>query len=283
MSDNSHVLKFIDIQNLEFRKGSLEYGDKIKQLIEFLRIYKNENDDSLTFGKDDFESLSNMTIDEINRINNLPTIKSLIDFDIEISNNQIKFINLQNKRSLHYESFNPSIRTNYEIMGVDDFYKNVGGEYKNPHLGDIKKCMEKVISFGYDELNDVLDLASGTGEITNILTDMGYDAVMGCDPYLYREYELNTGKKCLRYSFNDIQQNALSYMKFDTIICSYGLHLADKSILPDLFWNLSQISKTLVIISPNNNPVVKEDYGWTLEKEFKDGKSKCKIYELHTN
>ena len=103
--------------------------------------------------------------------------------------------------------------------------------------------------------------------------------MIGCDPYLYREYELNTNKKCLEYSFSDIQRNKLNDMKFDTIICSYGMHLADGSILPELLWNLSLISKTLILISPNNNPPVKKDNGWVLIESFKEGKSKCRIYE----
>jgi hypothetical protein len=67
-------------------------------------------------------------------------------------------------------------------------------------------------------------------------------------------------------------------MLFDTIVCSYALHLAEESILPDLFWNLSLISKFLIIISPNNKPTLKKGNGWELERYFKEGKSKCRIY-----
>jgi hypothetical protein len=103
-SNESHILRFDDIQNLEFRKGSLEHGDKVKQLIEFLLIYKNENEDIMVFNKDDFEKASKMKISEIEQLNNLPTKKSLFDFNIEITDNQIKFTNLQKRKSLHTES-----------------------------------------------------------------------------------------------------------------------------------------------------------------------------------
>lgn len=178
------------------------------------------------------------------------------------------------------ESFNTSIRGNYELLGVEDFYNKVGGEYKNPHIDDIEKCIKKCISFGFDEFDNTLDLASGTGEVTSILFKLGYNDIniIGCDPYLFREYELNTGKKCLRYSFSDIQKGVLNNMLFDTIVCSYALHLSEESILPDLFWNLSLISKILIIISPNNKPVLKRDCGWELNNLFKEGKSKCRIY-----
>lgn len=98
--------RFIDIENLEFRKGSLEYGDKVKQLIEFLRIYKNENDDKLSFNLKDFEEKSKMSIKDLDEIIKLPYKNQLINFDIEIINNKILFTNLQNKKSVHTESIN---------------------------------------------------------------------------------------------------------------------------------------------------------------------------------
>jgi hypothetical protein len=75
----------------------------------------------------------------------------------------------------------------------------------------------------------------------------------------------------------DIQKGKLRNKKYSTIICSYALHLADKSILHDLFWELSMISKYLIIISPNKNPIVSDD-SWELIEEFRNGKCKIKIY-----
>lgn len=98
------INRFIDIENLEFRKGSLEYGDKIKRLLEFLRIFKNENDDKLLFNIKDFEKNSKISINDIKEINDLPNKKSLIDFDIEIIDDKVLFFNLQNKKSIHTES-----------------------------------------------------------------------------------------------------------------------------------------------------------------------------------
>lgn len=96
--------RFVDIENLEFRKGSLEYGDKIKQLIEFLRIYKNENEDKLLFNLKDFEEKSKITKKDLIEIIKLPYKNQLINFDIEIINGKILFTNLQNKKSIHTES-----------------------------------------------------------------------------------------------------------------------------------------------------------------------------------
>lgn len=117
LMNESQIMKFNDFQNVEFRKGSLEHGDKVKQLIEFLRIYKNQNEDTLVFNKDEFEKASKMKISEIEQLSKLPTKKSLMDFNIEITDNQVKFTNLQNRKSLHVESINN------KILYLKDFNK----------------------------------------------------------------------------------------------------------------------------------------------------------------
>jgi hypothetical protein len=115
--NESQILRFNDMKNLEFRKGSLEHGDKVKQLIEFLRIYKDQNEDTMVFNKNDFEKASKMKISDIEQINNISTKKSLFDFDIEITDKQIKFTNLQNRKSIHKESL--------KILNLSDFYKKL--------------------------------------------------------------------------------------------------------------------------------------------------------------
>ena len=120
-------------------------------------------------------------------------------------------------------------------------------------------------------------MGAGTGEITNILNDLGYYNITGLDLYLCKEYEDNTGYKCMEMSFDDIQQGKLQDKKYTTIICSYALHLADKSILHDLLWELSLISEYLVILSPTKKPEISDD-SWELIYSFTNGKSKNRIY-----
>ena len=109
-----------------------------------------------------------------------------------------------------YEKYEHDIRNNYQKFGVEDYYINVSDNYINPHLQFIEKAMTKVIS-DYDiDFNKVLDLACGTGEITNILKLNNINNVIGLDPYLYKEYIKNTNNKCLTYSFKDIQQGILN-------------------------------------------------------------------------
>jgi len=71
----------------------------------------------MVFNKDDFEKASRMKVSEIEQLNNLPSKKSLFDFNIEITDNQIKFTNLQNRKSLHEE-----IKPN-KILRLENFNK----------------------------------------------------------------------------------------------------------------------------------------------------------------
>ena len=179
----------------------------------------------------------------------------------------------------HYinEKYELDIRNNYQKFGVQNYYKNVKHEYKNPHLSYIEESILKIINDYNIDFSKVLDLACGTGEITTILKEYNINNVIGLDPYLYKEYNKNTNNKCLQLSFEDIQKGKLD-IKFSTIICSYALHLCEKSILPDVLWNLSLISKNLIILSPNNKPEI-NDNSFILVDNFKIEKCKTRIYE----
>jgi hypothetical protein len=172
-----------------------------------------------------------------------------------------------------------AIRTEYEKCGVDNFYKNCKN-YSNPHLLDIRNA---IIKLDYNNFGSILDLSAGSGQITNILTNLGQFNISGSEPYLFDEYVKNTSKSCLNFTFSDIQLGKLNYDKFDTIICSYALHLCEQSILPDVLWNLSLISKRLIILSPNNKPVINQENGWIFVDKFKEGKTKIKIYNSINN
>ena len=64
--ENTKIIKYSDFENLEYRKGSKEYGGIITKLLEFLRLYDTQED--LTFKIDDFVKKSNITIEEIKKL-----------------------------------------------------------------------------------------------------------------------------------------------------------------------------------------------------------------------
>ncbi len=267
------ILKYNDFDNLEYRKGSIEFGGLLTKLLEYLRLVRKEEKE-LTFNLDEFVKKSNITKEELESL--LKTKeegKHLFDFDIIIDGNTVTFTGFDSGKTRPFES----IRTEYEDLGVEDFYKKKGNEYTNPHLKYIEESIKTIVDLGIVNLSKVLDLGSGTGEVTNELNNLGYYNVEGLDLYLCDEYENNTGYKCMEMSFDDIQQGKLKDKKYSTIICSYALHLADKSILHDLLWELSLISEYLVILSPTKKPEISED-SWELIYSFTNVKSKNRIY-----
>jgi len=116
------ILNFNDYSDIEYRKGSQKYGGLITKLMEFLRIYKKDNN-SLIFNISDFEKKSNINISDINDLLSYENKNNLINFSIEIEDDKIKFDNLTKDKSRFFESVEESLRKGYEIYGVDDFYK----------------------------------------------------------------------------------------------------------------------------------------------------------------
>lgn len=154
-----------------------------------------------------------------------------------------------------------SLREIYDEVGVQEYYEKGASDYDNPHKELVRKLLEdNVIDLN---LNSVLDLACGDGLVTSILIELlgreaFYTCIMGCDPYMDAEYHSKTNRNCIKMSFKDIAVQGLKDRvrkgRVGCIICSFGLHLCEKSMLPDLTWRLSEISDTLVVISPTKFP-----------------------------
>lgn len=91
------VIKFSDFDDIEYRKGSKEFGGIVTKLMEFLRLYKDDSVSSLKFSVSNFEKESNIPIDEINKLINSEDAKGLYFFDIHIIGDDIIFENLNKK------------------------------------------------------------------------------------------------------------------------------------------------------------------------------------------
>ena len=150
-----------------------------------------------------------------------------------------------------------AIRNMYSELGVDDFYKEFGNEYKNPHSEIIKKLLADI------EVGDrLLDLCCGSGEVTRCFPEKH---VIGCDPYTHDLYKKLTGREVLTFSFKDIALGALDNYRFDTVICSFALHLCEDSMLNPVLYRLATITKKLIILTPHKRPKI-NSY-WKLENE----------------
>jgi len=85
------------------------------------------------------------------------------------------------------------------------------------------------------------------------LIEIGIKNIKGCDPYTSDLYRKKTGKECLEYDFKDIANGKLKE-SFDLVICSFALHLAEKSLLPNILYYLN--TKELIILTPHKKPEI---------------------------
>ena len=160
-----------------------------------------------------------------------------------------------------------SIRGQYQKFGVKNFYAFHGGEYKNPHEDAIRKSIRYIYDNWNLDFTKVLDLACGKGEVTKILQQLGVKDIDAADPFLHDEYEKETGKSCLKISFDDISKGSLVHSNYSLVICSYALHLLDESKLPTFLYQIGESTDDLLIIGPHKRPYIKDTWGWFLEKE----------------
>lgn len=66
--------------------------------------------------------------------------------------------------------------------------------------------------------------------------------------------------------------------EFDTVICSFALHLCEESMLPMLLWKLKEITSTLIVISPHKRPDCNNISGWFLVDEILLNRVRMKVY-----
>lgn len=142
-----------------------------------------------------------------------------------------------------------AIVNEYKKHGVDNFYRLHGHDYENPH----KSIIEYLLAEAKNEWNikgNILDLCCGSGEVSNMFCECD---VNGIDPYTKELYEANTNNDCVKMTFKDIVVKGIG-KPYDFVICSYAMHLCEKSMLPMLLYRISEVTNNLVIITPHKKP-----------------------------
>ncbi len=145
------------------------------------------------------------------------------------------------------------IRNHYSQLGVEEFYRTHGHDYENPHFPQIKALLEQN-AYRIDYSN-VLDFCCGSGEVSRVLTDLGFDNSIGCDPFTAEAYQRSTQKTCLTYNFEDVIRGQLTG-NFSAIICSFAMHLCPHKQLYPLVYQLFRLSSQLIIITPHKRPAL---------------------------
>lgn len=184
------------------------------------------------------------------------------------------------------------IRVEYEEHGsAEDFYKNKGSEYYNPHEREVRLCLQRHADVS--DFSLCLDLAAGSGEVSRVVREMGGKSV-AMDPYTWEAYEKKMQEKCWRHRMEDVEMGNVTPqqilrewkeeenkreekteqkegddgdLKFSSVVCSFALHLYDESRLPSLLWSLTEWAPTLIVLTPHKRPHIRSEWGWQLQSE----------------
>jgi hypothetical protein len=171
-----------------------------------------------------------------------------------------------------------SIRGEYERLGAERFYRESGAGYRNPHEAGIVAVIDEAMRRWRPDLSDVLDLAAGSGEITMMLRNRKAAKVSGVDPFTFEAYENRTGQMAERFSFEQIADGAMAGRKYSLIVCSFAMHLCEKSRLPALAVQLSLISSAMLILTPHKRPTIRSEWGWMLTGELVVQRIRARMY-----
>jgi len=171
-----------------------------------------------------------------------------------------------------------AIRTAYEKCGIEAFYRKSGATYRNPHEPELRRVLDVVVREWRLDLSKVLDLAAGSGEATIALRELGVGDIEGIDPYTYEAYERRTGLRAGRQRFEDVAAGALAGRDYSLIVCSFAMHLVERSRLAGLAYQLSQIGSRLLITTPHKRPVLRPEWGWELEEERVIHRIRARLY-----
>lgn len=171
-----------------------------------------------------------------------------------------------------------SIRKHYVDEGVSGYYQQHGATYRNPHEAAVQHALRTCLVELRLEPRNVLDLACGSGEVTLVLQQIGLTEISGMDPYTYDAYFERTGLVARSLTFEQIADGALSTEHYDLVVCSYALHLAEKSRLPTVCYQLALVANQLLILTPHKRPNIRAQWGWSLLDERLVERVRCRYY-----
>lgn len=171
-----------------------------------------------------------------------------------------------------------SIRHAYQARGVVGFYRERGGEYRNPHEPQVREGLQIAVRQWDLDLARVLDLAAGSGEVTLALRKLGAAEIDGIDPYTFEAYQDRTGNAAGSETFEQIAAGALAGRSYSLIVCSFAMHLVERSRLPGLSDALTRIAGALLVLSPHKRPEIRPSWGWELTREMVVQRIRSRLY-----
>ncbi|MYW03430.1 class I SAM-dependent methyltransferase [Streptomyces sp. SID3343] len=179
------------------------------------------------------------------------------------------------------------IRPAYEELGAEGFYALHGAAYRNPHEPRVHAVLAAILTDPITAepalLDEVLDLACGSGEATLALRGLGARDVTGIDPYTGAAYRGRTGRDAESLRFEDIAAGALTGRAYSLVVCSYALHLLAESRLPALAYAMSEVTTVFVVVTPHKRPTLRPEWGWHLHREVVVDRARARLYRTSPN
>jgi SAM-dependent methyltransferase len=172
-----------------------------------------------------------------------------------------------------------ALRLQYEHHGVEGYYAQFGGEYRNPHEQRVRAALHAAVAAWRPDISRVLDLACGSGEATLALRELGASVVEGVDPYTAQAYQSRTGQSVESLTFEAIAAGALAGRRYSLVVCSYALHLLEPSRLPRLAYQLSRVAPGLLVLTPHKRPAIQPAWGWRLAGEQVIERVRARLYQ----
>jgi SAM-dependent methyltransferase len=175
-----------------------------------------------------------------------------------------------------------AIRHAYEKYGVNGYYSQYGSDYRNPHEDRLITIVRQLVErWNLKPTERILDLACGSGEITLILRQLGFQYINGIDPYTSEAYEKRTGNSIHgKWTFEQIANGCLESEGevYDIIICSFAAHLIPPTYLQLVMLQLRFVTKKLIILTPHKRPEILPEWGWILKDEFVHERIRARFY-----
>ena len=175
-----------------------------------------------------------------------------------------------------------AIRHAYEKYGVNGYYSQYGADYRNPHEARLTAVVGQLVErWKLNPTDRILDLACGSGEITLMLRQLGFQTIHGIDPYTSEAYEKRTGHPIhAKWTFEQIADGCLENDNepYDAVVCSFAAHLIPPSYLSLVMIQLHFVAKKLIILTPHKRPELLPQWGWTLNDEFVHDRIRARLY-----
>ena len=100
------------------------------------------------------------------------------------------------------------------------------------------------------------------------------------DPYTHEAYRQRTGQVARRMTFAGIALDGLGDARFTLVVCSYALHLVERSWMPSLLYHLGLVAPLLLVASPHKRPDLTKYPNVTKVAESCDQRVRMTLYQL---